>query len=591
MRTAKEFLPPDADPEANMLIRGFRAGLRAAHGSADGSGAWRLEVSSMIPAARGLGSSAAAILAGVLLGATLGRQAPSPDELLEIAADLEGHPDNVAAGLYGGFALAVGGEGRSLTLRRFRVPEAWIPVVFIAATESRTEEMRRALPPSVPHADAVRQAGRSALLATAIMTSDAGLLRMAMGDRLHQPYRLPHLPGASELIDVAYEHGAAGARRLRGRAERARHLRLTDQRAFGREGLERLAGARDGDATALRRDGRAAHAGGPRMSLVTLSNVAKSHGAQHLFSGVGLQIGTGRRVAIVGPNGAGKTTLLEIITGEQEADAGSVIRGRDVVIGYLRQEVAEMRGRSALAEVLAGAGAVSGIERRMRHIEAELAEASEEDELAELMDEYGRLQHRFEALGGYNLESEARRIMGGLGFADADIERPIETFSGGWMMRIALARLLLQNPDLLLLDEPTNHLDLASVEWLQGFLAEYAGAVVLVSHDRDFVNAVVNRVAELHAGMLTEYVGDYADFVEQREARIEQIERAAAAQQRKVAQVERFIERFRYKASKARQVQSRIKSLDRLERVSGPGTARPLGEVPLPRSRRARDGR
>jgi ATP-binding cassette, subfamily F, member 3 len=306
------------------------------------------------------------------------------------------------------------------------------------------------------------------------------------------------------------------------------------------------------------------------MSLVTLSGVAKSHGAQHLFSGVSLQIGTGRRIAIVGPNGAGKTTLLEIITGDQEADTGTVTRGRDVVIGYLRQEVAEVRGRSALAEVLAGAGAVSGIERRMRHIEAELAEASEEDELAELMDEYGRLQHRFEALGGYNLEAEARRIMGGLGFADADIERPIETFSGGWMMRIALARLLLQNPDLLLLDEPTNHLDLASVEWLQGFLAEYAGAVVLVSHDRDFVNAVVNRVAELHAGALTEYVGDYADFVEQREARIEQLERAAAAQQRKVAQVERFIERFRYKASKARQVQSRIKSLDRLERVSSP---------------------
>jgi homoserine kinase len=201
----------DADPEANLLIRGFREGLRAAHGSADGSGAWRLEVSSMIPAARGLGSSAAAILAGVLLGATLGRQAPTPDAMLEIAAGLEGHPDNVAAALYGGFALAVGGEDRTLTLRRFRVPEAWIPVVFIAATESRTEEMRRALPAMVPHADAVHQAGRSALLATAIMTSDAGLLRMAMGDRLHQPYRLPHLPGASELIDVAYEHGAAGA--------------------------------------------------------------------------------------------------------------------------------------------------------------------------------------------------------------------------------------------------------------------------------------------------------------------------------------------------------------------------------------------
>jgi ATP-binding cassette subfamily F protein 3 len=306
------------------------------------------------------------------------------------------------------------------------------------------------------------------------------------------------------------------------------------------------------------------------VSLVTVSGVAKSHGAQHLFDGVDLQVAAGRRIAVVGPNGAGKTTLLEIITGEQEADAGTVTRARDVVIGYLRQEVAESRGLTAIAEVLAGAGAVTGIERRMRHIEAELAEATEEDELAELMDEYGRLQHRFEAMGGYGLEAEARRILAGLGFAESDMERRTLEFSGGWMMRVALARLLLQNPDLLLLDEPTNHLDLASVEWLQGFLAEYAGAVILVSHDRDFINAIVNRVAELRAGSLTEYVGDYADFVEQRDERIAQLERQAAAQGRKVAQVERFIERFRYKATKARQVQSRIKALDRLERVTSP---------------------
>ena len=306
------------------------------------------------------------------------------------------------------------------------------------------------------------------------------------------------------------------------------------------------------------------------MSLLTLTGVAKSHGAQHLFDGIDLQVGAGRRIAIVGPNGAGKTTLLEIITGDQEPDAGTVTRARDLVIGYLRQEVAEARGQTAIAEVLAGAGAVTGIGRRMRHIEGELAEASAEDELAELMDEYGRLQHRFEAMGGYGLEAEARRILAGLGFAESDMERRTTEFSGGWMMRVALARLLLQNPDLLLLDEPTNHLDLASVEWLQGFLAEYAGAVILVSHDRDFINAIVNRVAELHAGSLTEYTGDYADFVEQREERMAQLERQAAAQGRKIAQVERFIERFRYKATKARQVQSRIKALDRLEHVAAP---------------------
>ncbi|HEX2767056.1 MAG TPA: ABC-F family ATP-binding cassette domain-containing protein [Candidatus Limnocylindria bacterium] len=306
------------------------------------------------------------------------------------------------------------------------------------------------------------------------------------------------------------------------------------------------------------------------MSLVTLNGVAKSHAAQHLFSDVSLQIATGRRIAVVGPNGAGKTTLLEIITGDQQPDAGTVTRARDVVIGYLRQEVAQSRGRSALAEVLAGAGEVTGIGRRMRHIEVELEEATDPDELAELMDEYGRLQHRFEAMGGWGLEAEARRILAGLGFADADVERDIGEFSGGWMMRVALARLLLQNPDVLLLDEPTNHLDLASVEWLQGFLAQYAGSIVLVSHDRDFIDEVANRVVELHDGRATEYVGDFAAFVEQRDERMAQIEAAAKNQQRKIAHTEAFIERFRYKASKARQVQSRIKSLERMERVRAP---------------------
>src|SRR5918999_2331766 len=308
------------------------------------------------------------------------------------------------------------------------------------------------------------------------------------------------------------------------------------------------------------------------MTLVTLTGVAKSHGTQHLFDDLGLQIAAGRRIAIVGANGAGKTTLLEIITGDQQPDAGSVTRGREVVTGYLRQEVAESRGRSILAEVQAGAGEVSGIGRRMRHIELELEETADDAELAELMEEYGRLQHRFETLGGYSLESEARRILAGLGFADADVERDIGEFSGGWMMRVALARLLLANPDVLLLDEPTNHLDLASVEWLQGFLAEYAGAVILVSHDRDFINAVVNRVAELRLGELTEYVGDYADFVEQREERIAQLERQGAGQGRQGAQGERVIDRFRYKATKARQVQSRIKALERMERVEAPKT-------------------
>jgi ATP-binding cassette, subfamily F, member 3 len=303
------------------------------------------------------------------------------------------------------------------------------------------------------------------------------------------------------------------------------------------------------------------------MSLVTLAGVSKSHATQHLFSDVGMAISAGRRFAIVGPNGAGKTTLLELITGDQAPDSGTITRARETVIGYLRQEIAESRGRSALADVLTGAGEVSGIERRMRHIEQELEDAADDVEIAELMDEYGRIQHRFEALGGYGLEAEARRILAGLGFADADMERDIGEFSGGWMMRVALARLLLQNPDVLLLDEPTNHLDLASVEWLTGFLAQYAGAIVLVSHDRDFINEVSNRIVELHDGMATEYVGDYADFVDQRDERVAYLQRQARVQGRKIAQIERFIERFRYKKTKASQVQSRIKQLDRMERI------------------------
>jgi len=205
-----EGAPRDDEPaDDNLLIRAFREGLRVS--AAPGASSWRLEVSSMIPSARGLGSSAAAIVAGVVLGAAVGRRTVDADELLALAARLEGHPDNVAAALYGGFTLALPESDDRVALRRFRVPEAWIPVAFIPQRESRTEDMRAALPATVPHAAAARQAARSALLATAIMTSDAGLLRDAMADELHQPYRLPRLPGSAALIDLAYERGAAGA--------------------------------------------------------------------------------------------------------------------------------------------------------------------------------------------------------------------------------------------------------------------------------------------------------------------------------------------------------------------------------------------
>jgi homoserine kinase len=200
----------DDDPDQNLLIRAFREGLRCASGASVGAGAWRIEVSSMIPAARGLGSSAAAIVAGLLLGASVGRRAPDADELLRLAATLEGHADNVAAALYGGITLSVG-HGESLVLRRFSVPETWIPVVFLPQLESRTTDMRDALPASISHSDAAAAAARAALLATAVDTGDASLLRADMDDRLHQPNRLPRLPGTAELIETAYQHGAAGA--------------------------------------------------------------------------------------------------------------------------------------------------------------------------------------------------------------------------------------------------------------------------------------------------------------------------------------------------------------------------------------------
>ena len=302
--------------------------------------------------------------------------------------------------------------------------------------------------------------------------------------------------------------------------------------------------------------------------MISLNAVGRAHGSRVLFDGVSLRITRGRRVALVGPNGAGKTTLLDIIAGEQQPDSGEVARRKDIRIGYLHQEIAESAGRSVLEEVLAGAGEVTDVARRLRELEPQVASGEGDHEA--LLAEYGDLQHRFEDLGGYGIEADARRVLGGLGFADDDVERDIGLLSGGWMMRVALARLLLSRPDVLLLDEPTNHLDLASVTWLEQFLAEYSGAIVLVSHDRDFINAVVNHVVEVANGTVTEYTGDYAAFIEQRQLRMEQLEAAAANQQRKIAHTEQFIERFRYKASKARQVQSRVKALGKLERISAP---------------------
>jgi ATP-binding cassette subfamily F protein 3 len=304
--------------------------------------------------------------------------------------------------------------------------------------------------------------------------------------------------------------------------------------------------------------------------VITLQNLSKAFGGQVLLRGASLRVGPRDRVAIVGPNGSGKTTLFRMITDLEHPDEGEIQRNKSAVIGYLEQDVSIRSGRTLLEETLAVAEQVTTLEHRLKALEEDLAETQEGEEHDRLLAEYGNLQHQFEALGGYSLEAQARAILCGLGFRTADFERPAEELSGGWWMRLALARLLLQAPDVLLLDEPTNHLDLESVIWLEEFLKGYPGAVLLISHDRQFMNNLVTRVAEIAEQRLIPYAGNYDAYLEARRTAQEQREAAARNQARQIAQTERFIERFRYQATKARQVQSRIKQLDRIERITLP---------------------
>jgi ATP-binding cassette, subfamily F, member 3 len=303
--------------------------------------------------------------------------------------------------------------------------------------------------------------------------------------------------------------------------------------------------------------------------VLSVSGLSKSHGSRVLFRDVGFRLLPGRRVALVGGNGVGKTTILEIIVGLLDADDGEVARQKDVRIGYLPQELLEAWQGTVLDEVLRGAGDVLALEHELRSLEHRMADTTG-DEHDRVLAAYGVAQSRFEQLGGYQVEADARRILGGLGFTTADMDRPLKELSGGWQMRAALARLLLDRPDILVLDEPTNHLDVDSVAWLEQQLVAWPGAILFVSHDRDFIDAVAERVIEVSNLTATEYVGGFAEFVVQREERIRALEAAAANQARKVAHTERFIERFRYKASKARQVQSRIKALEKLDQIEVP---------------------
>ena len=301
--------------------------------------------------------------------------------------------------------------------------------------------------------------------------------------------------------------------------------------------------------------------------MINISGLNKSFGTRDLFKGADLAVGARDRVALVGLNGTGKTTLLEMIAGIQETDGGDITVASGVVVGYLPQETDALRGRPLLDEVLSVGSEVTEAGHRLQVLEREM-ESAEGAERDRLVLEYGRLHDRFSALGGYSLEFEARRILAGLGFRDEDLTRMTETFSGGWLMRIALAKLLLATPDVLMLDEPTNHLDLESVEWLERFLRVYEGAVLLISHDRDFINGLANKVVEIWNADLVSYVGNYEAFVEQRRLRIEQDQARAKNEAKRRAEIERFVGRFRYKASKARQVQSRIKMLERMDQTS-----------------------
>ena len=301
--------------------------------------------------------------------------------------------------------------------------------------------------------------------------------------------------------------------------------------------------------------------------MITLNHVQKQFGSKVLFRDCSLQMGVRDRVGLVGPNGSGKTTLFKMILGEESIDEGEIRIAKGVKIGYLPQEVISFTGNSVLDEVLKSLSGITSLQDKMRLLEEELSSIEDPKEQERLAKEYGKLQERYTVLGGYGLEAEAKQILQGLGFKEKDFPRATDELSGGWLMRIALAKILLQSPDLLLLDEPTNHLDLESLIWLENFLLNFPGAMVIVSHDRVFLNHLIDRIAEIEAQKIDLYHGDYDQYIEAKEARKRILEATYKTQQKKIEQTERFIERFRAKNTKSSQVQSRIKMLKKLERV------------------------
>ncbi|MHB0767468.1 ABC-F family ATP-binding cassette domain-containing protein [Bradyrhizobium sp. 5.13L] len=304
--------------------------------------------------------------------------------------------------------------------------------------------------------------------------------------------------------------------------------------------------------------------------MIRLDNVSKQAGHQILFIEASAALNKGEKIGLVGPNGAGKTTLFRMIAGEELPDEGQVSTDRGITIGYFNQDVGEMSGRSAVAEVMNGAGPVSEVAAELRELEAAMADPDKADQMDEIIARYGEVQHRFEELDGYALDGRAREALSGLGFSQEMMDGDVGKLSGGWKMRVALARILLMRPDVMLLDEPSNHLDLESLIWLEKFLHDYEGTLLMTSHDREFINRVISKVIEIDSGSLTTYTGDY-EFYEQQRAQNEKQQQAQfERQQAMLAKEIKFIERFKARASHAAQVQSRVKKLDKIERVEPP---------------------
>ena len=304
--------------------------------------------------------------------------------------------------------------------------------------------------------------------------------------------------------------------------------------------------------------------------MIRLDNISKQNGHQILFIEASAALQKGEKIGLVGPNGSGKTTLFRLITAEEPPDEGQVSVDRGVTIGYFSQDVGEMSGHSAVVEVMNGAGAVSEVADELKHLEAAMADPAQADAMDDIIARYGEVQARFEELDGYALEGRAREVLAGLSFSQEMMDGDVGALSGGWKMRVGLARILLMNPDVMLLDEPSNHLDLESLIWLEHFLKGYEGALLMTSHDREFMNRIVTKIVEIDGGTLTTYSGDYEFYEQQRALNEKQQQAQFERQQAMLAKEIKFIERFKARASHAAQVQSRVKKLDKIERVEPP---------------------